>query len=381
MSHQSQLTPTQNKFHQGNGEDGKHYWITPPALYAELDAEFNFDFDPCPFPLPAGFDGLTCEWGYSNYVNPPFGSIMHQGKKKGPTAWVRKAIEEQAKGKSVVLVYPVDKWVLMLLSAIGTEVRNLGDVRWLSTEDSSAGKGTGRHIACFILRAAQARRSGARRMSMLTDEQAIKIEVILTKYQMGTLDRQAARLKIGDLLSISPEPPQPDYDALYRAIVHQGNRAGLWKTFAQEVIKELASAPYECPTAQPAPENPAPASLIDYERFGEGDNWNNRHPASPAAPRLPLESEVVEEMAHVGLTAWSAGERSWNAIMTAALRVAEKWLLNQGGQVSKWRVIIPETEFYLEADDEGDALRQVDSSFSVMRDARAEEIIDDKEQP
>jgi hypothetical protein len=51
----------------------------------------------------------------------------------------------------VVLVYPVDKWVLMLLEAIGTEVRNLGDVRWMATEDGSQGKGTGRHIACFIL--------------------------------------------------------------------------------------------------------------------------------------------------------------------------------------------------------------------------------------
>jgi len=75
---------------------------------------------------------------------------MHNGKKKGPTAWVRKALAEQAKGKRVVLVYPVDKWILMLIQA-GAEVRNLGDVKWLATEDRSAGKGTGRHIACFIL--------------------------------------------------------------------------------------------------------------------------------------------------------------------------------------------------------------------------------------
>lgn len=154
VGHQSQLSPAANKFHVGNGDDGKHYWLTPPELYAELDAEFGFTFDPCPYPLPDGFDGLTCEWGSSNYVNPPFGSIVHQGKKKGPTAWVRKAIEEWRKGKRVVLVYPVDKWVLMILTAIlgeHAQVRNLGDVRWLATEDGSAGKGTGRHIACFIL--------------------------------------------------------------------------------------------------------------------------------------------------------------------------------------------------------------------------------------
>lgn len=156
-THQSQLAPEANKFHVGNGEDGKHYWLTPweDPVFVALNKEFGpFDFDPCPYPLPAGFDGLTCEWGENNYVNPPFGSIMHEGKKKGPTAWVRKAIVEWQKGKRVVLVYPVDKWVLMLLKAIVGEsgnIRNLGDVRWLATEDRSQGKGTGRHIACFIL--------------------------------------------------------------------------------------------------------------------------------------------------------------------------------------------------------------------------------------
>jgi hypothetical protein len=144
------LPPTKNKFHVGNGDDGKHYWLTPPDLYRVLDAKFSFDFDPCPFPKPDDFDGLTCEWGASNYVNPPFGSIMHQGRKKGPTAWVRKALTEHAKGKRVVLVYPIDKWVLMLLAA-GAKVSNLGDVRWLATEDRQPGKGTGRHIACFVL--------------------------------------------------------------------------------------------------------------------------------------------------------------------------------------------------------------------------------------
>ncbi len=140
------------KFADGNGEDQKHYWLTPAGLYVDLDDEFNFDFDPCPYPRPESFDGLTCDWGKRNYVNPPFGSILHNGKKKGVTAWVRKAIEEKAKGKLSVLVYPIDKWVLMLLREIGTEVRNLGDIKWCATEDGTPGKGTGRHIACFILR-------------------------------------------------------------------------------------------------------------------------------------------------------------------------------------------------------------------------------------
>lgn len=137
-------------FGNGNSRDGKHYWLTPPALMESLQMEFQFDFDPCPHPKPAEYDGLEGEWGNSNYVNPPFGVVMYKGKKKGATAWARKCIEQHKKGKRVVMVYPIDKWVLMLLDA-GAKVRNLKDVRWHSIEDGSEGKGTGRHIAMFIL--------------------------------------------------------------------------------------------------------------------------------------------------------------------------------------------------------------------------------------
>jgi len=137
-------------FETGN-KDGKHYWLTPPKLLSEIHREFGVNFDPCPYPLPKDFDGLTCEWGASNYVNPPFGSIVRDGKKLGPTAWVKKAILEQSKGKDVVIVYPLDKWVLMLIKA-ASEIRNLGDVKWWATEDGSAGPGVGRHIGMFILK-------------------------------------------------------------------------------------------------------------------------------------------------------------------------------------------------------------------------------------
>lgn len=137
-------------FHNGN-KNGKHYWLTPPDLMAELDREFGFNFDACPYPKPDDFDGLTCEWGGITYVNPPFGSIIHDGKKKGPTAWVRKALAEHAKGKDVVLVFPTDKWIHYLLKA-GAELRSLGDVRWCATEDGTQGGGIGRFTMAFILR-------------------------------------------------------------------------------------------------------------------------------------------------------------------------------------------------------------------------------------
>jgi hypothetical protein len=45
-------------------EVGDAHWLTPPNLMAKLQDEFNFDFDACPYPRPAGFDSLKEEWGH-----------------------------------------------------------------------------------------------------------------------------------------------------------------------------------------------------------------------------------------------------------------------------------------------------------------------------
>jgi len=129
----------------------KHYWLTPPELWARLRAEFGDDlYDPCPYPRPLWFNGLTVPWGRMNYVNAPFYGEVVDGTKYGMTAWARKAVEEQRKGKTSLIVYPFDGWVHVLVNA-GAELRSIGDVKWLATEDLTA-QPSSHQIIMFVLR-------------------------------------------------------------------------------------------------------------------------------------------------------------------------------------------------------------------------------------
>lgn len=78
-------------------------WATPTDLYDKLNAEFNFDFDPCPFndgEITPDKDGLRIEWGQSNFINPPYSRKLKE-------AFVKKAINESKKGKTCVMLLPV----------------------------------------------------------------------------------------------------------------------------------------------------------------------------------------------------------------------------------------------------------------------------------
>ena len=71
-------------------------WKTPRALYQALDAEFRFDYDPCP--TKPKFDGLESEWGNVNFVNPPYGKEIEK--------WIQKGYGENLRGKTVVFLIP-----------------------------------------------------------------------------------------------------------------------------------------------------------------------------------------------------------------------------------------------------------------------------------
>ena len=72
-------------------------WKTPKAVYQVLDAEFRFDYDPCP--IKPTFDGLESTWGKSNFVNPPYGRLIGKWLLKGFLEW-------QLNKKTVVFLIP-----------------------------------------------------------------------------------------------------------------------------------------------------------------------------------------------------------------------------------------------------------------------------------
>jgi DNA N-6-adenine-methyltransferase Dam len=62
-------------------------WATPGELFAALDQEFRFDFDPCP--LDGTVDALLplfCNWkGRRVFCNPPYGPGLGE--------WLRRGLE------------------------------------------------------------------------------------------------------------------------------------------------------------------------------------------------------------------------------------------------------------------------------------------------
>lgn len=86
-----------------SGAEDDDHWQTPQWLYDQLDAEFHFNFDPCP--IHSKFDGLALPWGTSNFINPPY-------NRTDKPKFIQKAFNEWKQGKTCVLLIP---------SATGTE--------------------------------------------------------------------------------------------------------------------------------------------------------------------------------------------------------------------------------------------------------------------
>ena len=86
------MNPPQDKNQSPKESDsrGTPKWIMPL---------FENWFDPCPLDLNPKFNGLEIEWKDKTYCNPPYTDT---------TKWVKKAIEEWKKGKTIILLTRAD---------------------------------------------------------------------------------------------------------------------------------------------------------------------------------------------------------------------------------------------------------------------------------
>lgn len=110
-------------------ENVKEYWLTPPDVMTGLDYIHRFDFDPCPYPRPEGYNSLIIPWGRSNYVNPPFNK--KDAPFGGPSAFARKAIAERnTYSKKSVFVLPLPHSIGLLMAA-GARCEYGGVIQWL----------------------------------------------------------------------------------------------------------------------------------------------------------------------------------------------------------------------------------------------------------
>ena len=102
----------------------KDHWETPKSLYEELDKEFSFDFDPCPLlvgEIPESKDGLKINWGWSNFINPPYSLKLKE-------AFVERAVYFKGEGRLCVLLLPVSTSTRLFHEEI---LPNAEDIRFL----------------------------------------------------------------------------------------------------------------------------------------------------------------------------------------------------------------------------------------------------------
>lgn len=100
--------------------ESDHY-ATPKRVYARLNEEFNFDFDPTP--LRSDFNSLEMDWHGAVYCNPPYSNIQ---------PFLEKGIEQISIGNARQIVYllPVRTDVKYFHEIVG-RCRFLKEIRFI----------------------------------------------------------------------------------------------------------------------------------------------------------------------------------------------------------------------------------------------------------
>ena len=122
-------------------------WATPKAFYDALDAEFHFDYDPCPL---NGRGGLEGDWGKRNYINPPYSRKLKE-------AFIMKAIEQSKKGKLCVMLLPVSTSTVIFHDHIKPNAKEIRFLRGrlkfagINTKGEYVTNNSGQHDSMIVI--------------------------------------------------------------------------------------------------------------------------------------------------------------------------------------------------------------------------------------
>lgn len=140
-----------NAVHYSSNKDE---WETPPEIFDPLDAEFDFDLDPCATKenrkcqmyFDKQRDGLSNPWfnkGLTTcaFINPPYSNLRE---------WIAKSAEEARKGMTCVILIPsrtdTKAWHTYIYDAKRWRFRPGVEVRFLPGRVKFVG---GEHCAPF----------------------------------------------------------------------------------------------------------------------------------------------------------------------------------------------------------------------------------------
>ena len=136
-------------FHQTRGiRRSGRYWLTPPALWRKLDAEFHFDYDPCPSRCQRDATHWMRNGGRATTSIRRFTKTMW--RRLGANSFRPQSDRAAAKGKTSVLIFPVYDYLSLLLEA-GAEIRSLGQVPFRDVDNHRPAPDPA-NVACSILR-------------------------------------------------------------------------------------------------------------------------------------------------------------------------------------------------------------------------------------
>lgn len=135
----AKVQPTLNLGLIPGNSDPVGFWLSPQDLLDFIESKFGrIDFDPFPFPRPAGWDALKESWGKPGdlcYVNQPF-----VGPSRSRTKCHRQIVRMARQDRRVVSINTFDRWLVDFVR-IGGKFHIPPDFDWISPEGKTAAAG------------------------------------------------------------------------------------------------------------------------------------------------------------------------------------------------------------------------------------------------